>query len=302
VSWKRRLRKIIVWLLFAVTAVVLAVLVAISVLVLSSPGVTFLREGPPPVTSYMRLRGDTNIDVRVTYAELASISPYLVCGVIKSEDRNFFGHRGIEWRATRRAIDHYLAGRARYGASTITQQLARNLFFGSERTVLRKVREWLVAADLEAHLSKPEILELYLNVIEWGPKIWGVRAASRHYFGKEPRELSIFEATFLAGLLPSPRRELRAGNLERIRRLQSRILGQLLHAELITQEQHREATSISWRVGKHLERGQPLSLLESPGVASAHPRPIDWTSRDPCQLELEITSHSRERGLPRPKP
>ena len=98
------------------------------------------------------------------------------------------------------------AGEFRRGGSTITQQLAKNLYLSPERSLLRKAREALITRSLEHELTKPRILELYLNVAEWGHGIFGAEAAARHHFGKSAAELSIEEAALLAAILPSPRR------------------------------------------------------------------------------------------------
>lgn len=97
-------------------------------------------------------------------------------------------------------------GEFKRGGSTITQQLAKNLYLSSERSLLRKAREALITRSLEHHLTKEQILELYLNVAEWGQGIFGAEAAARHHFGKPAKELTIEEAALLAAILPSPRR------------------------------------------------------------------------------------------------
>ena len=97
-------------------------------------------------------------------------------------------------------------GEFKRGGSTITQQLAKNLYLSSERSLLRKAREALITRSLEHHLTKERILELYLNVAEWGQGVFGAEAAARHHFGKSAKELTIDEAALLAAILPSPRR------------------------------------------------------------------------------------------------
>jgi monofunctional biosynthetic peptidoglycan transglycosylase len=141
------------------------------------------------------------------WVPISRISPYLQRAVVATEDASFFEHEGFDWEGIKDAAVHNLeAGEFRRGGSTITQQLAKNLYLSPERSLLRKAREALITRSLEHELTKPRILELYLNVAEWGHGIFGAEAAARHHFGKSAAELSIEEAALLAAILPSPRR------------------------------------------------------------------------------------------------
>jgi hypothetical protein len=127
----------------------------------------------------------------------------LVRAVTASEDAGFFAHRGFDFREIASAV----ADRTRVrGASTISQQLAKNLFLSPERTLARKVREALGTIALEASLPKARLMEIYLNIAEWGPGVYGVGEAARFWFGKDARELTPRESAFLATVIPSPRR------------------------------------------------------------------------------------------------
>ena len=215
-------------------------------LVVMTPDVDYLRTTNPAQTSYMRLRGEPRADP----VELTEISPYLVCAVVKAEDRGFFRHDGFEWGQVRKAVSGYLVGYSRIGGSTITQQLARNLFLGPERSIHRKLREGLIARRLERALDKRRILELYLNAVEWGDGVWGAKQAARAYFGKHPSELGPLEATVLASLLPAPRAALQGTNLARARRVQRRVLHELLASGLIDRE--------TFEAGRSWSPGQPM--------------------------------------------
>ncbi|NOY94152.1 MAG: hypothetical protein GXP55_23475 [Deltaproteobacteria bacterium] len=141
------------------------------------------------------------------WTPIRSISPFLVYAVVAHEDGAFFHHSGFAPWAIRDALVRDLeAGRYVTGASTISMQLAKNLFLQREKTLARKAQEVILTWWLEAARSKQGILELYLNLIEYGPGIYGIRAASRHYFGREPADLSVAEAVFLASILPAPKR------------------------------------------------------------------------------------------------
>jgi monofunctional biosynthetic peptidoglycan transglycosylase len=142
-----------------------------------------------------------------TWVPLSGISRHLIHAVLSSEDQRFFGHEGVDWDAVQKSLEQDLEKRrfAR-GGSTITQQLAKNLYFGTSRTPLRKLRELVVAHWLESDLSKLRILALYLNVIEWGDGIYGAEAAARYWYGKPASALSPSEAAGLAAMIPNPRR------------------------------------------------------------------------------------------------
>ncbi len=136
----------------------------------------------------------------VPYPEIPQV---LVRAVTASEDAGFFGHRGFDFREIANAV----ADRSRVrGASTISQQLAKNLFLSPDRTLARKVREALGTIALEASLSKGRLIEIYLNIAEWGPEVYGVGEAARFWFGKDARALTARESAFLATVVPSPRR------------------------------------------------------------------------------------------------
>jgi monofunctional biosynthetic peptidoglycan transglycosylase len=142
-----------------------------------------------------------------TWVPLARISPYLQKAVIVSEDASFYQHNGFDWEGLQEALTrNWEQGKLRRGGSTITQQLAKNLYLSSEKTLLRKAREALIAWEIERRLPKKRILELYLNVAEWGHGVFGAEAAARHHFEKSADELTEEEAALLAAMLPSPRR------------------------------------------------------------------------------------------------
>jgi hypothetical protein len=141
-----------------------------------------------------------------TWASIHAMSPYFIHSVLAHEDASFFRHGGFAPWAIRDALVKNLeAGRFAYGASTITMQLAKNLFLHRQKTLARKVQEVLLTWWLESALEKREILELYLNLIEYGPSIYGARQAASHYFGRDISELSPAESVFLANILPNPK-------------------------------------------------------------------------------------------------
>jgi monofunctional biosynthetic peptidoglycan transglycosylase len=141
------------------------------------------------------------------YVRSKDISTNIKNAVIVSEDGNFYGHQGIDWFEMRESFNtNWERGSFARGGSTITQQLAKNLYLSSEKSLLRKVREAIIALQIETILSKDEILEKYLNVVEFGPNLYGIGPASRFYFGKSASQLTAAESAFLAFLLPNPKK------------------------------------------------------------------------------------------------
>lgn len=139
------------------------------------------------------------------YVPLGQISPHVRNAILVSEDTGFYSHKGFEFEELKESLRvNWERGTFARGGSTITQQLARNMFLSSEKSLLRKVKEAIITYKLEETLTKNEILERYLNVVEFGKDIYGIKAAARHYFNKSPGELNVLEASYLAFLLPSP--------------------------------------------------------------------------------------------------
>lgn len=141
------------------------------------------------------------------WSSLGNITPYMVKAVTTTEDGSFFRHSGFSPFAIRQSIVTNLKKGGFYrGASTISQQVVKNLFLSREKTIARKLQELFITWQMEAALEKDRIMELYLNIIEFGPGIYGIRHASHHYFGKRPGALSALEAVFLASLIPNPKK------------------------------------------------------------------------------------------------
>jgi monofunctional biosynthetic peptidoglycan transglycosylase len=141
---------------------------------------------------------------RYEFVSLTEISPSLQHAVIAAEDARFFQHNGFDWHEVQIAAQEDLEGERTRGASTLTQQLVKNLFFGTSRSILRKAAEATLVPVAEAVLGKQRILELYLNVVEWGPGIYGAESASRMYYGRPARTIDRKEAARLAAVLPGP--------------------------------------------------------------------------------------------------
>ena len=194
---RRRVR----WRRIGLAACVCALVVA-GAFWLSLPSVSSLRASIPSSTALMNARGRRRNQHIV---QLSQISPWLVKAVVNSEDARFYQHHGVDTVETGIALEQAVEGERVRGASTITQQLAKNLWLGEQRTLTRKLREYFVARRLET-LGKERILEIYLNVVEWGDGVYGADAAARVWFGKPASELRPEEAAVLAAMLPAPRK------------------------------------------------------------------------------------------------
>ncbi len=195
------------------------------------PGISRLRNENPTTSSMIEFRiSEAKAEGReprkfMIWTPIEQISPHLQRAVLASEDSRFFQHNGFDWEAIQKAWDEAVREGEKEakaegdynpdgwippmpsfkrGASTVTQQLSKNLFLSEDRNFLRKGREAVYTYFLERELSKKRILEIYLNVIEWGDGIYGAEAASRNYFKKSASNLTREEAAFLAAMIPSP--------------------------------------------------------------------------------------------------
>ncbi|MBI3752847.1 MAG: monofunctional biosynthetic peptidoglycan transglycosylase [Deltaproteobacteria bacterium] len=177
-----------------------------------------------------------------SWVPLNKISPHLINAVIASEDDAFFQHNGFDLDELKGAIKTDIEKkRFARGASTITMQLARNLYLSKEKTLTRKLKEAYLAYRLENVLTKKRILELYLNIVEWGPGVYGIGEASEYYFGKSPSELNLKEATLLAVILPNPRYFNPYAKMARVEKRQNFLLTRMLMEHDIQEAEYESA-------------------------------------------------------------
>ena len=189
------------------------VFVYVAYVYVTLPDVRELTRANPGRTAFMQLRldearaaGRGRFAIRQQWVPYTRISPLLRRAVVLTEDAAFFDHEGIDLNEIRASMEkNWEDGRFTRGASTITQQLAKNLYLSPSRNPARKVKELLITRRLEAALTKRRILEIYLNVIEWGDGIFGCEAAARAYFGKSAADLTMEEAALMAGAIINPR-------------------------------------------------------------------------------------------------
>ena len=181
------------------------VVLAVLALLLLPYLLTLFYAGGHPVSTLMAWRWLTGAPVTRQWIDLERMAPSLPSTVVAAEDAKFCGHHGIDWDALREVIDDFQDGEARRGGSSITQQLAKNLFLWPGRSVLRKGLEVPLALWIDLVLSKQRILELYLNVAEWGPNgQFGAEAGAQYAFGTSAARISAREAALLAAILPNP--------------------------------------------------------------------------------------------------
>jgi len=180
------------------------------------------------------------IAIRQYWVPLSRISSYMTKAVIIAEDDKFWSHAGFDFEAIEKSLEKDLKEKKfKFGGSTISQQLAKNLYLTPSKNPLRKIKEAILTWRIEKGLSKRRILELYLNVAEWGEGIFGIEAASRHYYGKTASALSAEEAAHLAAVLPNPRKYSPVG-ISRYVNNRSRIIYEIMVRRGIVVEEYED--------------------------------------------------------------
>jgi monofunctional biosynthetic peptidoglycan transglycosylase len=232
----RRRRAPFRWLLWAL-ALLCALVVGVQLWFLGH--VFYWKHYNPASTRFMSARlealreKDAKARLAHQWVDYGRMSAHLKRAVVSAEDAKFIDHEGFDWEGIQRALDkNQKKGKVVSGGSTITQQLAKNLFLSGERSYLRKAQEAAIAAMLEAVMDKRRILEIYLNVVEWGENVFGAEAASRHYFGVAAAQLSPAQAARLAAMLPRPRFYQRNPGSRYLGEYSSRILARMGSAQV----------------------------------------------------------------------
>jgi len=245
--------------------------------IVTLPDVRPLATKNPSSTAFIELRHDEAVAAGKTprrvqrWVRYEAISPSLRKAVLVAEDDAFWTHDGVDVEQLKESIEKNLeTGKAIRGGSTITQQLAKNLYLSPSRSPIRKLRELLIARRLEAALTKRRILEIYLNVIEWGDGIYGAEAASRTYFGKSASALTPEEGALLAGAIINPRIHSPAHPTARLRRRQQIILRRM---GLVTPPE--EAPDVPEPAPPPMDQLEPTQPITTPDV------PATPSSREP---------------------
>ena len=212
---------------------------------LSACAVAALRFINPPTTAFMVARaleakraGRDDFSVEHHWVALSSLPSHVPLAVLCAEDQRFFRHAGFDFRALRYALADHLKGAPLRGASTLTQQVAKNLFLWEGRSFVRKALEGYFTLLIEQTWPKQRILEIYLNVAEFGDGVFGVAAASRHHFARPAHRLSPEQAAALAAILPAPRTRNPRRPSASVKRKQRWILQQMRHTPIARHVQH----------------------------------------------------------------
>ncbi len=205
----KKLKKIfLIIILFVAAAIALDIAYCVF-----SPDISRLKKENPQKSSFMKYREKEwqekgrKIAIKQAWMPLSQVSSFLIKAVLIAEDDKFWKHEGFDFEAIQKAIERDIKEKKlKFGGSTISQQLAKNLYLTPSKNPIRKFKEAILTWRIENNLTKKRILEIYLNIAEWGDGIFGIEAASRHYYGKSPSELTAEEAARLASVLPNPRK------------------------------------------------------------------------------------------------
>ena len=275
------------------------------------PDTAALAKENPATTAFMEqrkreLRGEGKPDALLySFVRYDRISPYLRRAVLVAEDNDFYEHSGVDVKAMKEALQRdWERRKITHGGSTITQQLAKNLYLSRSRNPLRKLKEYFLARSLERHLSKKRILELYLNVVEMGERVYGAEAASRFYFQHSAASLTPQQAALLAGCLPNPRVMTPAAPNKRLRARQRMILsrmrrwGYLMEEEVLTEKKpEAPPTAPPPATDTALQQTPPTDT-----ATPATPPPTETTATETTDTTetTETTDTSKTSAVPPP--
>ncbi len=272
------MKKILLYMFLAVSAYLAYVAISLSMM--------------PPISNLADRKFNTTIQVKDWQGEYhpfvvgpknrywtpsARIPAEMKWAVILAEDANFYKHEGFDVKAIKNAIKYDLEKRSlKRGASTITQQTAKNLFLSREKTITRKLKEIYLAYRMEQELTKGRIIEFYLNVVELGPMVYGIGHGSRYYFGKSPSELTPRECAFLAAMLPGPRVAYNPyKNLGKVLKRSDMILRLLRKNGVLSEGEYQAALAQSPNVGRMQQKVDAVisvpPVFSSPSSARQEP-------------------------------
>jgi membrane peptidoglycan carboxypeptidase len=263
------MKKILFWGLAALALLLLVPAVWVFLSLRDLPDVSVLRHYRPAAASEVLDRNGHLLahfydgKFRI-WVPISSLPDSVIWSVVIAEDDTFFGHQGINYKAVWEALQHDVqTKRFSRGGSTITQQMIKNVLLSKEKTVKRKIREFVLARRAEEILTKRQILEIYLNEVEWGENIYGIEAASRFYFDKHAPELSHAEAALLAGMLPNPKYYNPFKRPDKARKRQERVLFNMQQAKHMTPEEYQQALAEPLRLRDPDSRRFDFSMIDS---------------------------------------
>ena len=214
------------------------------------PDITALKEIRPVPTAFMQYREDEwaqqNRDMKISqkWVSMSNISPNIIKAVLIGEDDGFWKHDGFDIKGMENAIERSIKKGTLAGGSTISQQLSKNLYLSPSKNPVRKIKEAIITWRIEKTLSKRRILEIYLNVAEWGDGIFGIEAAARHYYHKSAKNLTAQEASRLAAVLPNPIKYNPTGKQKYVKN-RSRIILKIMKRRGVIQSIYKEVMTVS---------------------------------------------------------
>ncbi|MCX5854749.1 MAG: monofunctional biosynthetic peptidoglycan transglycosylase [Deltaproteobacteria bacterium] len=275
------------------------------------PDVSKLKKASPKKTAFMEYRekewekqGKKKKIIR-QWVPLSQISPYVIKAVIIAEDDKFWSHEGFDFDAIQKAIEKDIKNKKfKFGGSTISQQLAKNLYLSPSKNPVRKIKEAILTWRMENHLSKKRIIELYLNVAEWGEGVFGIEAAARRYYGKPASALTAKEAARLASVLPNPRKFDPTGESKFVEGRSERIYQIMVRRGIVIPEYEEVMSEPAQTEGTEQEKPEktpePPSQGEKDGSSAQidNGKPDGSLSDKPSSAEQEAASGKAVQGEP----
>lgn len=264
------------------------------------PDINALKEIRPTPTAFMEYRegqwAEENRDMQITHkwVSMKNISPNVVKAVLIGEDDGFWKHEGFDVKGMEQAIERSIEKGTLAGGSTISQQLSKNLYLSPSKNPVRKIKEAIITWRIEKTLSKRRILEIYLNVAEWGDGIFGIEAAARHYYHKSAKNLTAREASRLAAVLPNPIKYNPTGNQKYVKN-RARIIYKIMKRRGVIQSIYKEvmtppkeeSVSESSEANTSLDslfntisNENPVENSEIPAVEESEPEPAELSNEE----------------------
>lgn len=275
------MNKYLLWGLAALAIPVIFIALWASFVLKDLPDVSALKHYRPAAASEVLDRGGSLIthfyDRKFRlWIPIASLPDVVVQAVVTAEDDTFFGHEGVNYQAVWEALKHDVQKkRFARGGSTITQQMIKNVLLSKEKTLTRKIREFVLARKAEEVLTKRQILEIYLNEVEWGDNIYGIEAAGRYYFDKHASELGPAEAALLAGMLPNPRYYNPFKRMDKARKRQEQVLFNMFQAKILSEEVYGMAMDAPAKLREGSSTRFDLSRLSDGGAQPCHLKALE---------------------------
>ncbi len=258
------------------------------------PNVSSLKKNNPELTAFMEYReaqwADENRDMKIDkkWVTIKQISPNLIKAVLIGEDDGFYKHDGFDVKGMENALERSIKNGTLAGGSTISQQLSKNLYLSPSKNPIRKIKEAIITYRIEKTLSKRRILEIYLNVAEWGDGIFGIEAAAHHYYGKSAKNLSAQEAAHLASILPNPIKYSPVGNQKYVMN-RSRIIYKIMIRRGVVIQSFKEVMA-------------PPKKDEMPEDELKQDRNLSDQNRDDTNVQNADQNSSEKTASDEPKP